>query len=249
MHWCIAVLASATAFVVPVPQKRAETQTRAIPIVDDVGLFLSEPVGRFSLLATFVGLSFYSQVTHSSLAKPRPGTKPEAMNETEWRSNEVMKWRLDPDKADRAVHFLQEWAKFNAKYAAKASSYTVEDLDRGVRIKFVPHRAYYSADEEKNLEKTFERRAIKKDLSLVPMADSIYNYPRRKTRQSTGGLDVVVSPKKADSATVSASRSAYAKNAPIKYTSEKRLLSQLTHDLAVAYEAEQIRYPSSDSSS
>jgi len=221
----VLVFAVASSFVVPSP--RAPPMIRK---VHDVSLsLLDDPAMRFGLVAVTVAGAFTSKVSRSTLAKPRP-EKPHWMNATAWRENELARWRVADARV--CVYYLRLWARQIQR--TSKTRFVVEDIDGGVRIKFGAQKVYLSATEERRLEKTFEDTPLP---VACLQADSIYKYPKRRTIQAAGGLDLVSN---VAHSTVSVSRCAYAKNEPIKYSTERTLLWKLEQGLISSYDAQPI---------
>jgi len=225
---CLAL--GAEAFIPSRPSCRTTTIRAVSSWEGFVDAVANDPTTRFGVVAATVFAALTSKVSRSPLRRKKQ-EKPPSLNSTAWRENELAKWRLPGDGDDDVcVYFVREWARSVPK-----KQVIVQDIDRGVRIKFGATKIYLSAREERRLESVFEEHGLRKDLSGVPVADSIYTYPRRKTRTAAGGLDVISS-----AGTVTVARSSYAKNEPIKESTERQLLALLDRDLTVAYAAQKI---------
>lgn len=223
---------AAAAFLAGKPSSAAKSHSAAMmTTIDEVGQWLSSPEVRFEAVALLVASALASKVTQSPLRRNRKEwTKPLNMSRAEWRTGDVAKWRLSRgDTAETVAIFLREWATTQQELR----SASVEAIESGVRIKWAPRQKYLSANEERRLESLFEQRATKVDTSLIPIANSIYRYPKKKTRTAVGGVDVLVD----GASVVSVSRCAYANNEPIKEASERRLIAILDRDLQAAYGA------------
>lgn len=227
----IVVSEAAAAFLAGKPSSAAKSHSKAMATIDEVGQWLSSPEVRFEAVAFLVASALASKVTQSPLRRRRKEwTKPLNMSRAEWRTGDVAKWRLSRGETPETVAiFLREWASTQQELR----SASVEAIESGVRIRWAPRQKYLSANEERRLESLFEQRAAKVDTSLIPIANSIYRYPRKKTRTAVGGVDVLVD----GTSVVSVSRCAYANNEPIKEASERRLVAILDRDLQAAYGA------------
>lgn len=221
------VVVGADSFTAP-RQGKVSLVPRRGGIVETV---LADPTLRFSCVSALVSAALVSKVSHSPLQKSRKDwTKPANMSRTEWRREDIAKWRLEESATAEVAIFLRVWAS-EAAGRGELRFATVEAVDDGVRIKWVPRQKYLSSKEERRLEAKFEEsRAIDLD---VPTARSIYTYPARKCKTAAGGVDVRIFQDKL----VTISRCAYASNEPVKEASERRLVALLDRDLAAAYGA------------
>ena len=94
-----------------------------------------------------------------------------------------------------------------------------------------------SADEERSLEKAFERCPPPDD---AEMAKSTYAYARRATTSAVGGVDLLLSASPYGGPTLSMVRCGYATDEVVKEGSERKTVALLSRDLQYAFGAKPV---------